>query len=118
MRLAMRLFIATMIALSAGVMIVLAQTQNQIPKYAAGGSLVDSAITESGGKVGMGTTSPSHALSVTGNTGFQANFWNATNPGINIGDNVSHLAAGTKRLQVYVDTTNNYAAVDAFVQGG
>jgi hypothetical protein len=72
---------------------------------------------QSGGNVGVGTNSPLHAFSVTGNTGFQGNFWYATNPGINIGDNVSHTVLGTKRMQLYVNTTGSYGSIQALSQG-
>ena len=44
-------------ALSAA-MVVRAATQNYLAKYSSVGSLIDSAIYESSGKVGIGTTNP------------------------------------------------------------
>ena len=56
--------IAAAVALTIGMAVLLAATQDQVPKYGSGGSLVDSTITETGGKVGIGTTDPTQKLEV------------------------------------------------------
>jgi hypothetical protein len=42
-------------------------TSNQVPKFVTPSNVVDSAITESNGRVGIGTTNPVSALHVNGN---------------------------------------------------
>jgi len=89
-----------------------------IAKFTNTADLRNSNLFEgSGGKIGIGTTNPGNPFSVTG-AGLQANFWNATNPGITIGDNRDHTAAGTKRMQMYLNTTGNYGSILPFTQGG
>ncbi len=43
-----------------------AATQGYLPKYAADGSLIDSAIYETGGNVGIGTTAPAQKVHIVG----------------------------------------------------
>ncbi len=74
-------------------------------------------ITTSAGSLGVGTASPLHALSVTGNTTFQGNFWYVTNPAINIGTTINTGTAGSKRLQLLVDTSNVCGSISAVNQG-
>jgi len=73
-------------------------------------------ITETG-NVGIGTSSPIHALSVTGNTGLQANFWYATNPFINIGEDRDHTVGGKNRLQMgIINSTSPPSPLRASIQ--
>jgi hypothetical protein len=60
----MRTAVAGAFVLLLSVAVVWSATQNYVPKYDSGGALIDSAIYESGGKVGIGTSTPSAALDV------------------------------------------------------
>ncbi len=58
MRTSLRTFVAYLLLLAMGTAVVLAATQNRLAKYDVTGTLVDSVVYESGGNVGIGTTTP------------------------------------------------------------
>jgi hypothetical protein len=68
MRTSLRTFVAYLLLLAMGTAVVLAATQNYLAKYDASGTLVDSAVYESGGNVGIGSATPAEKLHVIGNT--------------------------------------------------
>lgn len=61
-----RVVVATSVAVLVSLTAVWAATQNALPKYDASGNLVDSAVREVNGKVGIGTNSPSARLHIAG----------------------------------------------------
>ena len=58
-------------------------TTNTIPKFTGTNAIGDSVIYESGGNVGIGTTTPSEKLNIVGNILFQAS---SASPGFMVGD--------------------------------
>ncbi len=66
MRTSLRTFVAYLLLLGTGTAVIFAATENYLSKYNASGALVDSVIYESGGSVGIGTTSPANKLDVAG----------------------------------------------------
>lgn len=62
-------------------------TVNAVPKFSAAATIVDSAISETGGKVGIGTKAPSSKLTVTG-------VIQSTSGGIKFPDNTVQKTAG------------------------
>jgi len=83
MRTSLRTFVAFLFLLAMGTAVVFAATQNYLAKYDAGGALVDSAIYESGGNVGIGTTNPTANLEVRGTDAAGVHI-NASTPGTGI----------------------------------
>jgi hypothetical protein len=61
-----RLALASLFSVTLCAAYAFAATHNAVPKYDPAGSLIDSAITEVGGKVGIGTASPAADLEVKG----------------------------------------------------
>jgi hypothetical protein len=64
MRSYIRLSAAVLMMVIAGAAYVFTQTQNVLQKRDGTGALVDSAVYESGGNVGIGTTSPQQVLHI------------------------------------------------------
>jgi hypothetical protein len=71
MRTAVRLSLAVGFLCFLAVAVVMAATQNYLAKYGAGGTLVDSAVYESSGNVGIGTSAPAYRLDIVA-TDYQA----------------------------------------------
>jgi hypothetical protein len=67
----LRFIAALLVATSLSGLLVLAQTQNVLQKSNGAGGLVDSAVYESGGNVGIGTTNPGRLLDVNGQSRFR-----------------------------------------------
>src|SRR5262245_40172391 len=70
-----------------------AQSANAVPKYDGSGNLTPSVVSDVGGLVGIGTTTPQQFLDVAGST------WIHADGGVNIQRSHTGAAAGMKRFQ-------------------
>ena len=86
-------------------------TANSVPKFTSSSSIGNSAITESGGNVGIGTGSPSHPLDVQGYSGTtQTNLSTFSN-----GTNGAYTAFDSAGRSSDIGSWNNGAQVLEFV---